>query len=142
MSPRIEEIAGTSVKTSAMRDDKVPFHGALTCTNTEAEASRAIAVRPPLSLRALPYLWITLRVKLTVFISLVRKLWSRASKQAAQGLLMSPQEEELGSEPSPWWEIATRTFPSELTLSLLSYVTGHAEKGSFWGYLYLFCLLQ
>lgn len=73
-------------------------------------------MRPPPSLRPLGYLWITLRVKLTVFISLVRKLWSRASKQAAQGLLLSPQEEKVGSEPRPWLEAATRTFPSGLTL--------------------------
>lgn len=81
MSPRVEEITETSVKPSAKIDVKVPFHGALTCTNTAAEAYRGmLAVHPPLSLRSLPYLWITLRVKLTVFISLVRKLWSRASR--------------------------------------------------------------
>lgn len=137
VSPRVEEIAGTSVKTSAMRDDKVPFHGALICTDAAAEAYRVLALRPPLSLRSLPYLWIMLRAKLTVFISLVRKLWSRASKQAAQGLLMSPQEEELSSEPSPWLEAATRAA-CELTLSPLSYVTGCTEKESLWGCLCLF----
>lgn len=81
-----------------------------------AEAYRVLALSPQLSLRSLPYLWITLRAKLTVFIPLVRKLWSGASKQAAQGPLMSSQEEELGSEPNPWLGAATRAA-SELTLS-------------------------
>lgn len=94
-------------------------------------------MRPPLSLRPLGYLWITLRVKLTVFISLVRKLWSRASEQAAQGLLLSPQEEKVGSEPRPWLEAATRTFP-ELTLKSTFLCHRTQRKGVILGCLFFF----
>lgn len=46
MSPRVEEMAGTSAKTLAMRDDNVPFRGALTCTNTADKPTEGLLCAP------------------------------------------------------------------------------------------------
>lgn len=71
MSPKAEETVRTLVRTSAMRDNKVPLCGVLACCALARQSASN------------PYLICgmgsaTLRVEFTVFISLVRKLWSRA----------------------------------------------------------------